>query len=215
MMMSELFNDWDRADEILKLASPFEAMRLGKIIGVRQINGCTEDMSTVRHAYNTDDLWLSAPGMIARAMSARFYGNEELTKKLLAMFPRQLAKTSQYDVHWGIGLTQTEATLSMDWFGTNWIDQALTEPRNHLLQTQIASSRIAISDAKSIIPTDYEVVNSELWAVATVINCGLVTYIWLRNCLCPNPTSSTLRSLEKVSWVAFYRLIRWERHWQF
>ena len=114
------------------------------------------------HAYSTNDWWLSAPGMMARALSARFYGNEELTKKLLATCPRQLAKASQYDVRWGIGLTQTEATLGMDWRGTNWMGQTLMKLRAHLLQAQIPSSRTEIDDAKSIIPTDQEVVKSEL-----------------------------------------------------
>ena len=71
-LLAELSNDWDRTDEILKSASLFEAVRLGKTIRVRQVNGCTGEVSTVRHAYNTNDWWLSAPGMMARAMSARF-----------------------------------------------------------------------------------------------------------------------------------------------
>ena len=49
-MMAELCNDWDRADEILKSASPFEAVRLGNIIRVIQINGCTGEVSPIRHA---------------------------------------------------------------------------------------------------------------------------------------------------------------------
>ena len=40
--------------------------------------------------------------------------------------------------------------------------QALTKLRSHLLQAQFASSRTAICDTKSIIPTDQEVVSSEL-----------------------------------------------------
>ena len=104
-MMAELFNDWDRPDAIPKSASLFEAVTLGKIIRVRKINSCTEEVSIVCHDYNTNDWWLSTPSMMARALSARFYGNEELTKKPLATFPRQLAKASQYDDHWAIGLT--------------------------------------------------------------------------------------------------------------
>lgn len=40
--------------------------------------------------------------------------------------------------------------------------QALMKLRAHLLQAQIASSRTEIGDAKSIIPTDQEVISSEL-----------------------------------------------------
>ena len=105
---------------------------------------------------------LSAPSTMARAMSARFYWNEELTEKLLATFPRQLAKASQYDVRWDIGLTQTEATLGMYWRGTNWMGQALMKLRAHLLQAKIASSCTEIGDIKSIVTTHKEVVGSEL-----------------------------------------------------
>lgn len=58
---------------------------------------------------------------MADALTAKFYGNEALTARLLATFPKPLAKASQFDLRWGIGLSSTEATLGMKWRGTNWI----------------------------------------------------------------------------------------------
>ena len=59
-MMAELFNDWDRADEILSSDSPFDAAKLCKTVRIYNIDGITGEVSTSRHAFDTEDWWLSA-----------------------------------------------------------------------------------------------------------------------------------------------------------
>ena len=79
-MMAELFNDWERADEILKSDSPFDAVKLSKTVRVRAIDGFTGEVSTIRHAYDTEDWWHSAPSIMANALTTKFYGNRCLQK---------------------------------------------------------------------------------------------------------------------------------------
>ena len=165
-MMAELFNDWDRADEILKSDSPFEAAKLCKTVRIYSIDGVTGEVSTARHAFDTDDWWLSAPSIMADALTAKFYGNEALTARLLATFPKPLAKASQFDLRWGIGLSSTEATLGMKWRGTNWIGHALMKLRGHLLHTRAAAPCTGnYSTISSEGPSNAEVLTSTLIAV--------------------------------------------------
>ena len=81
----------------------------------------TGEVSTAKHAFDTDDWWLSAPSIMADALTAKFYGDEALTARLLATFPRPLAKASHFDLRCGIGPSSTEATLGTKWRGTDWI----------------------------------------------------------------------------------------------
>ena len=165
-MMAELFNDWARADEILKSKSPFDAVKLAKTIRIFDINGVTGEVSTARHAFDTEDWYKSAPSIMAAALTAKFHGNEELTSKLLATMPRPLAKTSQFDLHWGIGLSPTEAVLGMKWRGTNWMGDALMTLRGKLLHARAAAPCTGnYTTLGSEAPSDAEVVTATLQAV--------------------------------------------------
>ena len=183
-MMAELFNDWARADEVLKSKSPFDAARLAKIIRIYDINGVTGEVSTARHAFDTDDWSESAPSIMAAALTAKFHGNEELTSKLLDTMPRPLAKTSQFDLHWGIGLSPTEAALGMKWRGTNWMGAALITLRGKLLHTRAAAPCTSNhSTLGSEVPSDAEVVTSALIAVEPYDPCPRpVGYSGIRYC---------------------------------
>ena len=165
-IMAEHFTDWDRAAEILKADSPFDAERLGKIIRIRSLNGMTGEVTTIRHAYNSNEWWKQAPSAMFKALTAKFHGNEVLTKRLLATFPNDLAKSSQSSVRWGIGLSHTEATLGMEWRGDNLLGQELMNLRAKLFQAQIHEPCMGNYDTQSEVPTSKEVVTSELLAVA-------------------------------------------------
>ena len=165
-MMAELFSDWDRADEILKSDSPFEAANLCKTVRIYSIDAVTGEVSTARYAFDTEEWWQSAPSVMADALTAKFYGNEALTARLLATFPKPLAKASQSDLRWGIGLSSTEATLGMKWRGTNLSGHALMKLRGHLLHTRAAAPCTGnYSTMSSEGPSNAEVVNSTLIAV--------------------------------------------------
>ena len=126
----------------------------------------TGEVSTARHAFDTDDWWHSAPSIMAAALTAKFYGSEALTVKLLDTFPRPLAKASQFDLRWGIGLSLTEATLGMKWRGENWIGNELTKLRGHLLHTRAAAPCTGnCSTLLSEVPSNAEVLPSTLIAM--------------------------------------------------
>ena len=65
----------------MKSDSPFEAAKLCKTVRIYSIDGVTGEVSTVRYAFDTDDWWLSAPSIMADALTAKFYGNEALTAR--------------------------------------------------------------------------------------------------------------------------------------
>ena len=44
-MVAELFNDWGRADEILKSSPPFDATKLCETIRINNIDGVTGEVS--------------------------------------------------------------------------------------------------------------------------------------------------------------------------
>ena len=108
--------------------------RLGKQVRIHAVDPVTGEVYTARNAYDTPEWWAKAPNAMLGALKAKFYGNEELTNRLLETSPRPLARAAKYDRRWGIGCTCTleEAQWGIEWNGPKWLGKALVELRNTL-----------------------------------------------------------------------------------
>ncbi|VDI52868.1 uncharacterized protein MGAL_10B081319 [Mytilus galloprovincialis] len=116
-----LMGDGETASLIMATDSPREQKRLGR---------------SVKNFDQT--LWNEkCRNIVIEGNFAKFSQNEELKKKLLETYPRQLAEANKNDRIWGIGRDWTDP-LAKDpskWLGMNWLGECLMDVRQRIMES--------------------------------------------------------------------------------
>ena len=107
------FNDDETLKKILKADHPREQKELG-----RQVKNFIKNE------------WDSvARDLVKQGNIAKFKQNPDAKKILMATKNCTLVEVNPKDSIWGIALTAKEAEAGLEWKGTNWLGQVLTEIR--------------------------------------------------------------------------------------
>jgi ribA/ribD-fused uncharacterized protein len=111
-----LFNDHDAATKIMRVSSPGEQKRLGRLVkGFDQ----TE--------------WLSQCYDISRRCNiAKFSQNPELLDILVSTRGKYLAESSIDDCIWGIGISAAQSKSRVKWRGQNLLGKVLVDVRDNV-----------------------------------------------------------------------------------
>ena len=111
-----LFNDLEKAAEILETTSP----KVAKIKG-RQVKKFVQE------------IWdKNAQDIVFKACLLKFSQNEDIKKYLLSTSDKILAEASQFDKIWGIGISIKKAEEGCEWKGRNWLGKCLMKVRDTL-----------------------------------------------------------------------------------
>ena len=111
-----LFNDLEKAAEILETKSP----KIAKTKG-RQVKKFVQE------------IWdKNAQDIVFKACLLKFSQNEDIKNYLLSTSDRILAEASQFDKIWGIGISVKKAEEGCEWRGTNWLGECLMRVRDTL-----------------------------------------------------------------------------------
>lgn len=111
-----LFNDKDKANEILLLNNPIDVKKKG-----REIKNFDENV------------WdLNKEKIVYEGCYLKFSQNENIKKLLLETEEKIIAEASPYDKIWGIGLRESDAKKGVNWNGQNLLGNILMKVRNKI-----------------------------------------------------------------------------------
>ncbi|KAL3869029.1 hypothetical protein ACJMK2_041756 [Sinanodonta woodiana] len=123
---AKLFNDDEAARKILTEVSPRKQKKLG------------------RHVKNfSDETWKrNCIEIVKEGNKFKFLQNKDLLQILFSTYPKTLVEASPYDRVWGIGMAASDprAQTKDTWVGSNLLGYALTDVRNELMHSNVAST---------------------------------------------------------------------------